>query len=313
MQTLRLYCEVARYRSFSAAAARQGITQSAASQRIGGLERRLGITLLDRSVRPLALTPAGELFLRGCRELLERYDSLQQEVLSLNGEVSGQVEVAAIYSAGIDLLNRVREQFEQHHRGVSVTINYQRPDQVYQTTRGQHCDIGIVSYPQAWRDIAKIPLREEEMVVVCAASHELAGRRGRVHASELGRWPMLTFESELPVGRAIRRYLKQHDAAISIINVFDNIDTLKSAVAATGTWSILPRRTVLRELQAGSLEALDLDPPLARPIGIIYRRGRGNGEFPPAVQTFVDYLLASAGPGAEFDIADDQATEVPSL
>ncbi|MCC7205272.1 MAG: LysR family transcriptional regulator, partial [Phycisphaeraceae bacterium] len=64
MQSLRLFCDVAGHRSFSLAAKKHGITQSAVSQRVGQLEKRLGVTLLDRSVRPLALTPAGELFLR---------------------------------------------------------------------------------------------------------------------------------------------------------------------------------------------------------------------------------------------------------
>jgi DNA-binding transcriptional LysR family regulator len=72
MQTIRLYADVARYRSFSEAAREHGITQSAASQRIRSLEDRLGVMLIDRSVRPLALTPAGEVYGRGCIELLER-------------------------------------------------------------------------------------------------------------------------------------------------------------------------------------------------------------------------------------------------
>ena len=80
MQTLRLFADVARCHSFSEAARLHGITQSAASQRISQLEKRLDAQLIDRSVRPLELTDAGRLFLQGCQSLIEHYDELEQRV-----------------------------------------------------------------------------------------------------------------------------------------------------------------------------------------------------------------------------------------
>src|SRR3990170_3440648 len=112
MQTLRLFCDVARLRSFSEGAALHGITQSAASQRIGQLERRLDVTLIDRSVRPLVLTAAGEMFLQECQELVERYSRTEQRIRQVHGGPAGTVVVAAIYSAGIGLLNHIKERFE---------------------------------------------------------------------------------------------------------------------------------------------------------------------------------------------------------
>ena len=91
MQTMRLFRDVALSRSFSRAAAEHGITQSAASQRIGALEKRLGVTLIDRSVRPPGLTPAGELYLRECRELIDRYDQLERRLVHLQQRPTGQV------------------------------------------------------------------------------------------------------------------------------------------------------------------------------------------------------------------------------
>jgi DNA-binding transcriptional LysR family regulator len=87
--------------------------------------------------------------------------------------------------------------------------------------------------------------------------------------------------------------------------VFDNIDTLKGAVAVTDQIAILPKRTAVREVRAGVLALLELRPKLTRPLGIIYRR-RGAASphaLPPAVQSFVDFLLEHAGP--KVDLAAD--------
>jgi DNA-binding transcriptional LysR family regulator len=279
MQSLRLFCDVLTCRSFSQAAQRHGITQSAASQRVGQLEKRLGVTLIDRSVRPLRPTPEGELFLEEAKVLIERYDRLERKVSVMRRnpgagagaeQVSGEVIVDAIYSAGIDLLNNVRDAVEQRWPAVHVTLDYKRPDEVYAAVRNQRCHLGIVSYPQRWREVEMIPLWSEPMALVCSPSHELAGA-SRVYAGDMGRWPMATFEEDLPVGRAIRRYLRAHGVKPNVENVFDNIDTIKSAVAVTDEIALLPRRTVRREVQSGALKLVPIDPPLSRPMGLIFR------------------------------------------
>lgn len=301
MQTLRLYLDVARLRSFSQAAARHGITQSAASQRIGHLEERLGVTLIDRSVRPLELTEAGELYHRGVEELIERYDRLERKVAALRPEPEGTLRVRAIYSAGIDLLEAVQERFEQAHPGVRIEIDYDQPEGVYQAVMDQQCDLGIVSYPDRWKKVGIVPLRDEVMSVVCAPGHELS-RRAKVHASQLGTCDMVTFESSLPAGRRIRRYLREQGVVPQISHTFDNVDTIKSAVAVTDRVAILPTRTVLREVGAGTLVSVKLEPALHRPIGVIFRRqggGHGGGGLHGAAQAFVDFLLQHAGPSVD--------------
>ena len=300
MDDLRLLCDVAKHQSFSQAAAVHGFTQSAASQRIGHLEKRLGVTLIDRSVRPLELTPAGTIFLEGCTDLLERYDRLTQKVAQFNQEMKGAIRVDAIYSAGIDLLHQIKEAYEPLHPGVEIMLEYKHPDEVYEAVRERRCDIGILSYPRRWRDVQVIPLRDEPMVVVCSPSHFLT-QRHQVHADDLSGLSMVTFEPSLPAGRHIKQYLKEHDASPKIAGVFDNIDTIKAAVAVTSHVAILPRRTVRREETASTLAVVDLHPPLARPMGVIHRKTHGHqgSGLSPLIQSFVDLLLQHAGPDAD--------------
>ena len=145
MQLLRLFCDVARYQSFSRAAEEHGVTQSAASQRIGALEKDLGVTLIDRSVRPLGLTTAGELFYKEAANIVRRYENLVQKIAHLQRQPSGHVHVDAIYSAGIDLLNHVHAAFVKQYPQVAVSIEYKQPEEVHDAVRAGRCDLGIVS------------------------------------------------------------------------------------------------------------------------------------------------------------------------
>lgn len=320
MQTLRLFCDVVTHRSFSKAAAIHGITQSAASQRIRSLEARLGITLIDRSVRPPAVTPPGELLHRHGLDLIERYDELEQRVREFRAEPAGMVRVDAIYSAGVELLNQIKTDFQKLHAKIVVTVNYKHPDEVFEAVECRQCDLGVVSYPHRYRSVDCLPLRDEVMAVVCAAGHPLADCES-VHASELHRRNMVGFDPGLPVGRHMRNYFKQHNAHPQISVMFDNLDTIKAVVAVTNQLAILPARAVRRETESGSLVAIPLEPRLVRPMGIIFRRRRPpasavTGEqaastasdsqtvleqsgLLPATQLFAKFLLQKAGPQAE--------------
>ena len=304
VDTLRLFCDIARCQSFSQAAIEHGITQSAASQRIGSLEKRLGVTLLDRSVRPLALTPAGRLFADEGRQILDRYDRLEHQITQFRAELQGHVTVAAIYSAGIDLLNKICDKLRKEHPAITVTLEYKRPEQVYDAVQHERCDLGILSYPRRWPGVGLIPLRHERMCVVCAPKHPLAALKS-ISPSDLSGHTMASFEPGLPVGRRIASYLREHDARVHTGAMFDNIDTIKSAVLVTDQFAILPKRTVLREAGVGELAMLDLEPRLERPLGVIYHKRNGVGkQFSPAVQCFIDFLTQNAGPTAD-DIAQN--------
>lgn len=297
MQTIRLFVEVARCRSFSKAAAVFGISQSAASQRISQLERRLGVKLIDRSVRPFELTQAGELYLVGASDTLNRFDRMEREVssLGLEGEkVEGAVRVAAIYSAGIDLLSQLRDRFVQEQGGVQVDLHYLKPDQVHQAVLDKQADLGIVSFPDRFAKSVVQPLREEAMGVVCRPDHVLAGRK-TVAAGDLTGLEMAGFDAELPIARQLQKYLKEQGATALISHRFDNMDTLKSAVAVSDRlFTILPVRCVQREVEAGSLIAIRLTPKLTRPMGVLTRSGVA--DLSPAARAFLDTLLKAAGP-----------------
>src|SRR5437870_13536285 len=101
LNALRVFCDVARHRSFSLAAQANGLTQSAASQIIAQLEKRMAVRLVDRSTRPLRLTDVGQRYCEGCKAVLEQYAALEAGIRDAGDEIAGTVRVAAIYSVGL--------------------------------------------------------------------------------------------------------------------------------------------------------------------------------------------------------------------
>src|SRR6266404_7736355 len=287
LDTLKLYCDVVRLRSFSRAAAANGITQSAASQSIQQLEGELDVPLLDRSRRPLVATKAGRVFFDACRDLIQGFDKARAELLASKQRVDGTVRVAAIYSVGLHDMSRHMQPFMSAHPQARVLLECLHPHKVVAAVLNAEADLGVLSYPTANRSLAVLPLRSEPMVLVTHPSHRLAKRK-LVEPRDLSGEKFVAFDRDLAVRRAIDRALRQHGVKVDVVMEFDNVETIKQAIGIAAGVSILPRPTVLNESGMRTLVVAPLAlPGLVRPNGIIHRRGR---RLTPVVARFIDQL-----------------------
>jgi DNA-binding transcriptional LysR family regulator len=288
-KSLKIFCDVVYRRSFSRAAEDNGISQSGVSQVVTQLEHRVGVKLIDRSKRPFALTPEGEMYYEGCRKIVDRYFALEEEVRSLHGEVAGRVRVAAIYSVGLHHMSRYVQEYMTQYPKANVRLEYLHPHRVYDAVENDQADIGLVSYPKSSRTIKAIQWREEPMVLACAPTHRFAGRE-RIALDELNGEPVVGFDSDLTIRREIDRALAGRNSEARVVMEFDNIETIKRAVEIGAGVAFLPEPTIAREVSAGTLVAVPLaSNELVRPLGILHRRGK---ELGVTVRRFIELLRA---------------------
>jgi DNA-binding transcriptional LysR family regulator len=290
LRELRLFREIGGSKSISKGAVHCGVSQSAASQHVKEVERRLGVGLFDRGRRPLELTPAGKVYYEFCREVLRREEEFVRALQDLKGSVEGAVRVASIYSIGLSEMSRLQEAFAVRHPAAQLHVEYQRPDKVYEAVRDESVDLGLVSYPAASREIAAIPWRKEKMQVAVPPSHPFAAR-DELYPADLNGQDFIGFDEDLSIRRELDKFLRANGAAVNVAMHFDNIQTIKEAVALGSGISILPARTMQAEIAQGRLVAVKLHAPeLLRPVGVLHRRRK---KFNAATQSFLDLLLAA--------------------
>ena len=254
------------------------------------VERRLGTRLLDRSKRPMELTSAGRLYADYCRDALRRQEEFELQLEAIKGHVEGAVRVASIYSIGLSEMGRLQAEFSAAYPGANLHVEYMRPERIYEAVENDAADLGLVSYPQPTREIAAIPWRQEEMQLAVPPDHPLAAR-SEVCLADLNGQDFVGFDEDLSIRREIDRFLRAHGIAVNPALHFDNIQTIKEAVAVGRGISILPARTMQDEIAQGRLAAVPLDAPgLVRPVGIVHRRHK---KFNRAAQAFLELLTGS--------------------
>jgi DNA-binding transcriptional LysR family regulator len=278
LESLKIFCDVVRWASFSRGAAENGISQSSASQAVHQLELRLGVKLIDRSKRPLVATSQGKVFYEGCKDLVGRYLEIENRVKGLEdaGSVTGTVGVVSIYSVGLAHMTRFARDFAERFPGASVQVEYLHPTRVVETVVGGGAELGLISYPKKWPELSVIPWREEDLVLAVHPTHRFAGRTS-VDVHDLDGETFVSYDADLSIRKAIDRSLRHHDVAATVALEFDNIENIKRAVEIPAGVAILPEPTLAREVEAGTLASVHIevqDPRyrLTRPLAVIHRR-----------------------------------------
>ena len=302
LEALSIFCDVVRHQSFSRGAIANSVSQSAASQAVRQIEKRLGAQLIDRSKRPWQLTPEGRLFFKGCQEIVERYHELEDAVQRRQHPSGYTVRLASIYSVRLNDLSQYVDRLQAGVPGAGVDLEYMHPDQIYTRVLNDQSDLGLISFANPGRELTAIPWQRQPMVIACLPTHRFArpgpaavGGAG-LHPKELAGEDFVTFDRGSPVRREIDRFLRRREVDVRVVAEFDNIENIKQAVEEGDGIAILPEPTVRREAQRKTLVKIPIrpvegEPPFVRPLSIIHRRKR---RLNPAVTEFID-LLRSGG------------------
>jgi DNA-binding transcriptional LysR family regulator len=275
LDVMKTFCDLVDTGSFSKAAEANYISQSAVSQQLAKLEREMSTQLISRGGGLVEATEAGKAFYEGARTILRRYEQLLGEVRSAADSIRGVLRVGTIYSVGFYMLEPYIRKFFHLHPEVALHVEYTRWNRIYAAIVNGELDLGVVAFPERHRSIEVIPLAKEEMVLVCAPGHRLAGRKS-IEPSDLDGERFVAIEENVPTRRYIDRMLKADHVKVNVVMAFDNVELLKRAVEIDVGVSILPRDNVEREARYRDLAMAPFNRPerWMRSLAILRRRGR---------------------------------------
>lgn len=287
IESLKVFCDLVETQSFSKTAVVNSVTQSAVSQQLKSIEKRQGRALLEREKRRLTLTAEGEIFYRYARDIVRRYEEMQHRIQALGGVVSGTLKLSAIYSVGMLELAPYLKDYIKAFPRVNLRLEYNQSQKIYEDVASGEIDLGIVAYPRSQRNVDVLPFSEDEMVLICQSSHELAGRDD-IGPKELDAHPLILFSTETPTRKAIDRFFRKHNVRPNVVMELDHIATLMHAVEVDIGVSIVPSSAIEQGRARDTLTAVPFrGDPFVRPLGILHRKGRS---FSIATQKLLEVL-----------------------
>lgn len=295
IQSLRVFCDLIDTASFSEAAERNGISQSAVSQQIRNLEERYGVVFFERGKKNFAITPEGRVFGNIAREIVALHSSIDDRLRALRDVVAGSLRVATIFSIGLHELPPLVKRFRRRFPDVGLELVYLRSNQVYVEVQEGRADLGLVAYPKARKGIVTEEYSRDQLALVCAADHPL-GERTQIDLADLRGCRYVAFAADLPTRKAVDRMFRHRGVHLDPLMEFDDVEAVKRAVEVESGVSILPKSVVERERITGVLRVVEIRGKDAwRPLGLVKRRTRA---VSPAMREFRAMLMDGDAPAA---------------
>ncbi|MBL1116498.1 LysR family transcriptional regulator [Streptomyces sp. 110] len=177
LQQMRYVVAVAETNSFTRAAERCLVVQSALSHQIARLEKELGARLFERTSRRVRLTPAGAAFLPAARQCLDAAERAAAEVAAAVGEVRGRLAVGLIPTVtAVDIPGALRD-FRERYPRVRVSLRVGASDELVEQVGEGALDVAFLGLPTTVRPrgVAAHELARDRLVAVVAPGHPLAG------------------------------------------------------------------------------------------------------------------------------------------
>ncbi len=291
LHQLRTFESVARNRSFTRAAAELSLTQPAVSVQIRALEESLGAELFERLGRDVGLTQAGGFLLDYARRILALLEEARSAIDDLQGLRRGRVGVATVSTPGAYVLPALLGAFRDRYPGIRVTLEVTNRAAVRRRLLDHEADLVIMGRPPEDVEHVARPFLDNDLVVVAAPTHALAGKR-RVPLATLAQEALVVREPGSGTRNAVEEHFQKHGVPHRVGLEVGDTSGVKEAVAEGLGISVLSRHALNMELALGRLVILDVQGfPLHRQWYVVRSPARRPSR---AAAAFEDFLMSSA-------------------
>jgi LysR family transcriptional regulator, transcription activator of glutamate synthase operon len=292
LRQLRYLVALAEERHFTRAAAREHIAQPALSQQIRRLEDEVGLALVDRTTRQVAVTQAGQLLVARARRILAEVDAADAELQRLRGVESGRVSVGTMHTMGPVDVSLLLAVFHYRHPAVELTVREQSSEELAEMLRDDVLDLAFLSVTERMEShgLGLQQLVSEELVVVLPCEHGLATRR-RIRMAELEDEEFISFRPGARLRELLEGAAGQAGFVPRIKLESNESERIRRLVARGMGVAILPRSDAAAPGGDIAVAALS-QPSLSRDITLAWRLGR---RHPPAVVEFLELARTTFG------------------
>jgi DNA-binding transcriptional LysR family regulator len=290
---LFLFRLVVQQRSFTKAAQLAGLTQSAMTRQIQGMENRLGLELLERTTRSVRVTPAGDFLFHESARLTGDVEASLQRLREQFAGARKEVRVGVSRTIGLAYLPGFFHANLRHLPQVACRVSYQRSADILGALEANDLDLGVLCPPKRLPQSLRVTHRFDDAFTLLAprelatAFHSLP-RSSKARAVWLAKQPWLLIDEASNTGRKLRAWMIRQGWRVEPTMQLDGFDLIINLVALGLGISIVPIRALALYGRKKTLLRLPMRERFVRELVVVARRSR---KTPEHVVQFVANVL----------------------
>ena len=290
---LALFHLVVKHRSFTQAAAVAGLTQSAITRQMQGIENTLGLELLERTTRSVRVTPAGEFLFRESARLLGDVDQSLRRLKEDFGDARKEIRIGVSRSIGLAHLPGFFHANLRRNLKVGYRVSYQPSSEILSALEANELDLGVLCPPSRLpRTLSVTHCFTDAFTLIApvglAGAFQSLPKSRTARLAWLARQSWLLLEEGTNTGRGLRRWMSRLGLKVEPTMQLDSFDLIITLVALGMGVSFVPRRALALYGRRKSLVRLPLPDRFERQLVVVMRRHR---KQPQHLAEFVKNIL----------------------
>ena len=291
---LQLFHLVAEHQNFTKAGQAAGLTQSAITRQIRGMEDRLGVSLFERTTRSVRLTPAGAALYARSGAILSEVNDAVTALKDGCGLAPKALRVGIARTIGLAYLPGFFRKFQRDFPRVQLRVSQESSPFILGAVESGELDVGIVAGASPLsRALLTTHRFNDEFVAIAPPKAKLAGPvTQRIPPSALGglfarqRWLLISDQTN--TGKRLRAWFTRQNLHPDIAMEADNFDLIVNLVSLGFGVSLVPHRVLALHPQSRPVRRITTDPKFSRELIAVVRRQQ---EMPGVLKNFVENIL----------------------
>jgi len=275
LRQIRYALSVAKERSFTRAAMRLHVSQSAVSAQIKLLEDEIGFSLFQRGTRGVEPTEAGRTFLHEAERIIGDLMNLSETARRLRGGQSEALNLGMVSGAAQIFVPRLFPNLSNIIQDVQLRLITAPTRVIFNDLQEERIDAGIAIEPDPDRVPAGLVfdrLLTIEMVLIAHPKHALAKSKAPIHISALAGEPIVMNELNLGYGQIVLSLFADVGTRPNILAISDNVDTIKMIIRSGAGVAIIPKACVEQEMTFRLLRTRPITPERQVAFSLFRRR-----------------------------------------
>lgn len=272
---LRYALSVSKERSFTQAAKRLNISQSAVSEQVKLLEEEIGFELFTRTPRGIESTDRGRTFLYESERVMGDLLSLSDTAKRLRGALADTLTIAMGSGMAQIFIPRLFDDLKTNLPGIRLEILTAPTRNIFTELHEERIDAGLAIESDPERLPAGLVfdrLIDAEMALILPPKHPLARSKQPVDIGRLLAEPFIMSELTVGYGQVVMSLFTDLGIRPNVLAVVDNIETIKMIVQSGGGIAVVPRACAANEVVLGLLKAMSIAPARNVAFSLFRRR-----------------------------------------
>jgi DNA-binding transcriptional LysR family regulator len=286
LNSLLVFHEVAKHRSFSKAAEELFISQPAVTKHIKELERKVGMGLIQRRGGEFALTEVGKILFKYTHKISSHLMDIENLLEDLKKDHQGILKIGTTESYSKGLMPKLLSGFQTSFPLMKIALDVGNSEEIEKSLLVYKNDLVLIAVTKKTSRFESIPFLKEELVLIVSPNHPLVKRK-TVSLKGLGRYPLIIRAKGSTTRRIILQAFKEVGIHPSLLIEAGSSEFIKQWVSEGKGVSIIVKRTVEDEEKRGIIKTIPLLEKLYLQVAFLYLKEEKSN---PAIKTFVNFI-----------------------